>query len=66
VQRLITTDPATALEWAQTIGNQNARNTQLEAAVTVWMKTNPDEASSWLTQSPLSDDIKARLLPQTQ
>jgi hypothetical protein len=30
------------------------------------MKTNPDDASSWVTQSSLSSDVKARLLPQTQ
>jgi hypothetical protein len=66
VQRLIATDPVTALEWAQTIGNQNTRTTQLETVVSAWMKTNPDDASSWVTQSSLSSDVKARLLPQTQ
>jgi hypothetical protein len=63
-RRVASTDPAAAAQWAETIGNENMRNTQVESIAAVWLKTDANRASAWIANSSLSDDVKARLLPQ--
>jgi hypothetical protein len=66
VQSLVATEPETAVQWAQTIDDENVRDAQLQSIASAWLERDPQNATNWIAQSSLSDDIKARLLPQTQ
>jgi hypothetical protein len=63
-RRVVTTDPQTAAQWAETIGNQSVRNSQIESIATAWLKTDANRATAWIMNSSLSEDVKARLLPR--
>jgi hypothetical protein len=63
-RRVASTDPQTAAQWAETIANESIRNSQLESVASAWLRTDASRATSWITNSSLPDDVKARLLPQ--
>jgi hypothetical protein len=54
-------DPNSAIQWAETIGNENTRNSQIESIVASWEKIDPKSATAWVTQSSLPEEAKARL-----
>ena len=56
------TDPQAAVQWAESIGNQNLRDRQIEAVVVTWLQTDANRATAWLANSSLSAETKARLL----
>jgi hypothetical protein len=55
-------NPQTAVEWAETIGNDNTRNSQIESIVMSWEKTDSKAAMAWIAQSSLPEEIKHRLM----
>ena len=63
-RRIVSTDPQAAVEWADSIGNQNLRDRQIESIVVTWLRTDANRATAWLTNSSLSAETKARLLSQ--
>jgi hypothetical protein len=63
-RRVATTDPQTAAQWAETINNESIRNSQMESIASAWLRTDANRAAAWITNSSLSDEVKARLLPQ--
>ena len=60
--RISSSDPQTAVQWAATIGDDNLRNSQMESTARAWLKTDPRNASTWIANSSLPDDTKTRLL----
>nr|MBA3386654.1 hypothetical protein [Chthoniobacterales bacterium] len=62
-QRVAATDPQAAAQWAETIGNESTRNSQMESIAAAWLKTDANRASVWIVNSSLSNGVKARLLP---
>ena len=50
------------MQWAATISNENLRESQMETTARAWLKTDPRNASSWISNSSLPDDAKTRLL----
>jgi hypothetical protein len=63
-RRVVSSEPQTAAAWAETIGNQNVREAQLESIVVAWLHTDPTSAAAWLSHSSLSAEARARLLSQ--
>jgi hypothetical protein len=63
-RQLAASDPQTAAQWAQTIGNESGRDAQLESIVRSWLNTDSNRAMAWINASSLSDEMKAKLLPQ--
>jgi hypothetical protein len=63
-RQLAASDPQTAAQWAQTIGNESGRDAQLESIVRSWLNTDSNRAMAWINASSLSDEVKAKLLPQ--
>ena len=61
-RRIVSTDPQAAVQWAESIGNQNLRDRQIEAIVVTWLQTDANRATAWLANSSLSAETKARLL----
>jgi hypothetical protein len=59
-------DPATAFQWASTIGNDESRNEQLLSVVVQWTKSNPDAASAAVQNSSLPADQRATLIQAIQ
>jgi hypothetical protein len=55
-------DPATAAQWAETIGNEDSRNVQIETIVRNWMSIDSNKAVAWINASSLSAEVKARLM----
>ena len=53
---------AAAVQWAESIGNQNLRDRQIESIVVIWLRTDANRATAWLANSSLSAETKARLL----
>jgi hypothetical protein len=60
--RIRSSDPSAAVQWAATIGDAGLRNTQMESTARAWLKTDPRNASAWIANSSLPDDTKSRLL----
>jgi uncharacterized Zn finger protein len=66
VRRLVSTVPQAAAQRAQTVSNESVRNAQLESIVSVWLRSDEENATARITQSSLSSEMKARLLPQKE
>ena len=47
-RRGASTDPLTAAQWAESIGNDNLRNSQIESIASAWLKTDANRASAWI------------------
>ena len=63
-RRVASTDPMTAAQWAETIGNDSMRSSQMESIAAAWLKTDTNRATAWIASSSLAEDVKARLLPR--
>jgi hypothetical protein len=63
-RRIATSDPQTAAQWAETIGNERMRNSQIESIVRNWLNTDSSGAKTWISASSLPDEIKAGRLSQ--
>ena len=60
--RISSSDPQAAVQWAATISNDSLRDGQMESTARAWLKTDPRNASAWISNSSLPDETKARLL----
>ena len=60
--RIRSSDPSAAVQWAATIGDDSLRNSQMESTARAWLKADPRNASAWISNSSLPDDTKTRLL----
>jgi hypothetical protein len=65
-RRIVSSEPQNAAAWAETIENQNVRETQVTSIVSAWLRTDPTGAAAWLSHSSLSAEARARLLSQGQ
>ena len=54
--------PASAIEWALSIGDLDLRQQELENIAEVWITNDRLAAANWIRQSPLSDAAKKRLM----
>ena len=57
-------DPAAAVQWAATIGDEALRGVQTEAVALDWLQVDPDTATEWIQRSNLPASIKVHLVPQ--
>lgn len=55
------TDPKGALAWATTITDKDRQQRAVESVVRTWAKQDAPAAKEWIAQSPLADDVKARM-----
>lgn len=55
-------DPPAALGWTMTVNDQRMRDESVQRIISVWINQNPAAAKSWIEQSTLSLEQKARLL----
>ena len=55
------TDPKGALAWATTITDKDRQQRAVESVVRTWAKQDAPAAKEWIAQSPLPDDVKARM-----
>ena len=55
------TDPKGALAWATTITDKDRQQRAVESVVRTWVKQDAPAAKDWIAQSPLPDDVKARM-----
>ena len=62
VSRTLPIAPDVAAEWAAEISDADRRANQMESVAESWLVSDPDAARAWITQSPLPDEVKARLL----
>ena len=60
--RISSSDPRAAVQWAATISNENLRENQMETTARAWLKADPRNASTWISNSTLPEDTKTRLL----
>ena len=60
--RIGSSDPQAAVQWAATISDDSLRDSQMESTARAWLKTDPRNASTWIANSSLPDDTKTRLL----
>jgi hypothetical protein len=65
-RRIATADPEAAAQWASSINDEGMRNSQLDAILGGWLKLNPTNASAWINNAPLPDEMKSRLLSQAR
>ena len=54
--------PEVAAGWAEAIGEEVARNHQMEAVGESWMASDAPAAKLWVEQAPFPEKIRARLL----
>jgi hypothetical protein len=50
------------VQWAATITEPGARDSEIEAAIESWFEVDPAKASAWLASSGLPDEIKVHFL----
>ena len=62
VASAVLSDPATAFQWAITIGNSDARYPQLMSSIVLWAKKDPSAAAAAVQNADLPDDQRASLL----
>jgi hypothetical protein len=55
-------DPLTAADLAVSISNPTIRNQSLQSITGEWLRQSPQEGTSWIQNSALSDNEKRRLL----
>jgi len=55
-------DPEAAIAWAGTITDERRRTETSLRIVREWMQREPENARAWIAGSPLSDEMKERLL----
>jgi hypothetical protein len=58
--------PETAVQWLQTIGDDNIRNSRSEMIARRWLDSDPQAARQWINQSSLSPELKENLLNAPQ
>jgi ferric-dicitrate binding protein FerR (iron transport regulator) len=61
--RIVSADPQAAVQWAATISDAIMRDTETVAALQAWFEADPTNASGWIANAGLPDQIKARFLP---
>ena len=54
--------PELAAPWAETLTDQNNRNSQIENVARHWLQTDRPAAEAWLAKVNLPDDRKQQLL----
>ena len=54
--------PELAAPWAETLTDQNIRNSQIENVARHWLENDRSAAEAWLAKVNLPDDRKQRLL----
>lgn len=62
VSRTLPIAPDVAAEWVGEIGDADRRANQMENVAEAWLATDAAAARAWITQSPLPDEVKTRLL----
>ena len=60
--KIAASSPEAAARWAEDIGQESLRQSRMEIVGETWMGIDDVAARAWITQSPLSDTVKARLL----
>jgi len=66
VEKLATQSPEAAVEWAKEIHSETLRNEQLENLGELWLRNDAVSARAWISQAPLPDSTRARLLAPLQ
>ena len=56
------TDPAAAIAWAVTISDNEKRESAERRAASQWLKRDPAAARTWIQNSSLGEETKAKLL----
>jgi len=51
------------VQWAATISDAIMRDTETVAVLQAWFEADPTNASWWIANAGLPDQIKARFLP---
>ena len=64
VSQLCYSSPELAAPWAETLTDQNNRNSQIENIARRWLQTDRSAAETWLAKASLPDDRKKRLRSQ--
>lgn len=54
-------DPATAMTWAESIGNDRRRNWMMERVSATWKEQSPDTFQKYLSTTELSDEQRSRM-----
>lgn len=54
-------DPQGAIAWATTITDKERQQRAVEGVVRSWVKQDAPAAKAWIAQSPLPDEVKARI-----
>src|SRR5205085_7589137 len=63
-QALVQFYPESALHWAETIGDKEARGSQIQALATRWIGIDYASARTWVLASNLPDSVKKSILEQ--
>jgi hypothetical protein len=58
--------PAAVAEMLDTIGETNLIQNNGEAVASLWLRRDDAAARAWIKKSPLSEEVKQRLLNQTE
>jgi hypothetical protein len=66
VTTALQTDPATALQWASSIGSDSMRTNQISRVVNTWARTDPTAATAAVQNANLTDQQRAILLNNIQ
>jgi len=64
--KVVGTDPEGAEQWAESISDPKARQTQVTNLLQKWMQTDPASASAAVQKSSLPTDVKNQLLQSKQ
>ncbi len=62
VGRVAYSSPELAAPWAETLTDQNLRNSQIENVARHWLENDRPAAEAWLAKVNLPEDRKQRLL----
>lgn len=65
VGKVAISSPEVALEWAEEIVQERARDHQLESVAANWLRTDAGAARAWIAKAQLSEETKGRLLGLT-
>ena len=64
--QVVATDPDGADQWAESISDPQARQTQVAAVLQKWMQADPTNASVAVQKSSLPANLKTQLLQPAQ
>ena len=62
VSKVTSSFPETAAGWTGLIGNEAQRSLQMETVAEAWMRSDALAARPWISQAPMPDAVKTRLL----